>query len=365
MGNMVYYHCRKAIRAENKATPYSQKDEDIRQLSLFMADPIFSGDHVQYFRTLGALYAGIVTEFTRKKLSFPLDILDAFSGISSAMEKLCSWRMVAGIPEHILEYALLWSTSQSVQRRPQNAGNSFPSWSWAGWHAEVDYEGIFRTEPNVEPYLAKMESLIQELEIHDQQGTRSIQSLVPANEKMKSRARKFRPATTREWGNTIIESRLPNTVLQFQALVIPCTYLKITSKTILNPVISVARPNIAPIQRTIIEFLLPGWPDLSESGTLVSTSLEISSTTQLQSCDLIFLSACQSEESDSSTSFTNVILVQWTGEFAERVAMGSIKGAIGTERHSDVRGYGTAPCLYFYFGRNPVTGCYWKTIRLI
>jgi hypothetical protein len=50
MENMVYYHCRKAIRAENKATPYSQKDEDIQQLSLFMADPIFSGDHVQYFR---------------------------------------------------------------------------------------------------------------------------------------------------------------------------------------------------------------------------------------------------------------------------------------------------------------------------
>jgi hypothetical protein len=205
----------------------------------------------------------------------------------------------------------------------------------------------------------KMESLIQELEIHDQQGTRSFQSLVPANEKMKSRARKFRPETTREWGNTIIESRLPNTVLQFQALAIPCKYLKIISKTITNPVISVARPNLAHIQRTVIDFLLPGGQYFP--GTLVSTSLEISSTTQLQSCDLIFLSVSQSGESDSN-SFTNVMLVQWTGEFAERVAIGSIKGAIGPEWHPDWPGYRVALDLYF---THPVTDCYWKTIRLI
>lgn len=365
MENMIYYHCRKAIRGENKATPYSQKDVDIRQLSLFMADPIFSGDRTQYFRTLGALYAGVVTEFTRKKLSFPLDILDAFSGISSAMEKLCSWRMVAGIPENILEYALLWSTGQSVARRPQNAGNSFPSWSWAGWHPEVDYDKIFRTEQNFEPYLAKLESLIRDLEIHDQQGTRSIQSLVPANEQIKSTARKSRPAATTECGNTIGKSRLPNIVLQFQALAIPCTSLEIISKRTLDPVVNVARPNLAPIQRTVIDIFLPG--RLRFCGVLVSTNPATSSTTHLQSCDLIFLSGCQSDENESTASFTNFMLVQWTGGFAERVAIGVLEGVMGTDRRLEDRfgdRFTTANVIYF-LGGYPVTDCFWKTIMLI
>jgi hypothetical protein len=360
MENMVYYHCRKVIRGENKATPYSQKVEDIRHLSLFMADPIFSGDPLQYFRTLGALYAGVVTEFTRKKLSFPLDILDAFSGISSAMENLCSWRLVAGMPENILEYALLWSSSQFVQRRCQKVGNLFPSWSWAGWHAEVDYDTIFTTERNFEPYLAKMESFIQELEIHDQQGTRSIQSLVPPNEKIAIDARRVRRTVIPDWCNRISESQMPNNVLLFQALAIPATDCMNISMETLDPVMNVARPSLAPIQRTIIRFRLSNGGSIT--GTLVSTGPMIYSTTQLQSCDLIFLSACLSGEDDSRTSFTNVMLVQWTGDFAERVAIGQVDGKVDTEKYA-VR---PRDSIYpYYIGNFPLHNCHWKTIRLI
>jgi len=115
--NMAYFHSRSVIRGENKATPYSQKFKDIRQLSLFKWDPIFSGDPLSYHRTLGAIYAGVVYEFTSKKPSFPLDVLDAFSGIASTMEKLCNWRFVAGTLEELLNYALLWLPAKSSHGR--------------------------------------------------------------------------------------------------------------------------------------------------------------------------------------------------------------------------------------------------------
>jgi hypothetical protein len=93
------------------------------------------------------------------------------------------------IPKNLFQYALFWSPNPSAQRRCQKAGNLFPSWSWTGWHGEVDYDTIFRTEHNSEPYFMQMESCIQGLRICDQQSTRSIQSLVRANEKIAMDAR--------------------------------------------------------------------------------------------------------------------------------------------------------------------------------
>jgi hypothetical protein len=180
--NMVYFHCRSAIRAENKTTQYTQRTHDIRQLSLFKTDPIFSGDPFRHSRTLGAIYANLVTEYTLKHWTFPGDILKSFSGIGASMEKLCGWRFVAGMPETLLEHALLWSqTDGPHQRCSEDSGDVFPSWSWAGWTAVVHYDTIYRTEPNHEPFLADLQSLICELHIYHGKTARFVQNSVATN----------------------------------------------------------------------------------------------------------------------------------------------------------------------------------------
>jgi hypothetical protein len=185
MENMVYLNCRSAIRGENKATPYTQKTQDIRHLSLFKADPIFSGDPLRYTRTLGAIYAEVVKEFTRKELTFPGDILNSFSGIASTMGKLCEWQFIEGLPEQLFEYALLWlHDTKDATRRVGDEGTVFMSWSWAGWDIKADYDELVRTEPNYEPYLADMRSLIHQLHIYDGNSFRKISSLVPTKEKL-------------------------------------------------------------------------------------------------------------------------------------------------------------------------------------
>jgi len=367
MENMVYCHCRKAIRGENKAAPYTQKSQFIRPLCLFMADPIFSGNPLHYQRTLGAIYAGIVTEYTRKKLSFPLDVLDAFSGISSAMEKLCSWRLVVGMPENILEYALLWVPTEPSPRRPQKPENAFPSWSWAGWCAEVDYDTIFRNEAGFEPYLADMESLILHLSIYDQYGPRAIQSAVPVNKA----ASKLVGSSTRteisDWLSRIGSPQIPKNVLLFQAYTLPFKNCEIFSHGKENPFVSASRPSLGPIQRTTvqivinIQMLLPVFKTM-----LLGAGADILSITDYSNYDIVFLSISKGDGEDSDKwdtyrGCTNFLLIKWTGDFAERIAIGRTESVL-TMVSRNIYGYGVGNTgtqdAFLDF-------CYWKTIRLV
>lgn len=322
MKNMIYFNCRSAIRGENKAAPYSTSTKDIRPFSLFISDPIFS-DPLRYQRTLGAVYATVVAEFTRKSLSFPLDVLDAFSGIGSAMEKFCSWKLIAGMPESILEYALLWEASGSFQRRNHYADNVFPSWSWAGWYSEVDYDSIFRLENEFEPYLAEMESLIYGLCIRDHDGLRSINSLVPGNEEM-SIVRLSLGKETLGWLSRVKVGHLPKNTLIFQAYTIPfCRYFLLPgsrAKT-LDPIITL--PGLPTTRRIGVEYLLPGqdWDvplilnyDFGKGPPLDGASDH----------DVVFLSMTQ-ELGREVFGVTSCLLVKWTGSVAERVAIGKCR----------------------------------------
>ena len=222
MDNMVYFHCRSAIRAENKTTPYTQSTKDVRQLSLFKADPIFSGDSLRYSRTLGAIYTGLITEYTLKHLTFPGDILRSFSGIGATMEKMCGWQFVSGLPESLLEYALLWSqTDGSLQRRSENSGDVFPSWSWAGWTGPVHYATIYRTEPSYEPFLADMLSLICELHIYDGKTSRFIQSSAATNLQLNMGEDKAPLTDVPQWLDRFRTMQISRNVLIFRARTSP------------------------------------------------------------------------------------------------------------------------------------------------
>jgi hypothetical protein len=110
-------------------------------------------------------YSKLVEEYCHKKFTFIGDILNAFAGIEAAMEKLCGWAMVYGLPEQILDRAILWEPEGDVVSRPvsQQAfdpaffsttkaetslsttaklevrSSEFPSWSWSAWTGGIHY----------------------------------------------------------------------------------------------------------------------------------------------------------------------------------------------------------------------------------
>jgi hypothetical protein len=86
-------------------------------------------------------YQAAVQDYSRKKLSFPQDILNAFEGIFNRFNRSgdaseLSIRQTQGIPVHFLFQAILWFPSDDSQRRScsttQSEGSTgqFSTWSW-------------------------------------------------------------------------------------------------------------------------------------------------------------------------------------------------------------------------------------------
>jgi hypothetical protein len=251
-----------------------------------MTDAIFSKDPFRDFRTLDAIYAGVVTEFTRKKLSFPLDILNAFSGVATTMEKLYSWRMIAGLPESLLVYALLWLPHKPSPCRCQDPGSEFPNWSWTGWSTEVDYDLIVRKVLNFEPYTADMESLVHWLQVYDRDGLRN------ACDRSSIR------------GDALDETT--------------------------------SGPNQNLIQGEV--FL---WVNAYLPGSLFGFRFGIISIIQCCRCEIVFLSIVMELRDDlaiwdTSRTLTNFMLVQLKGDFAEWISLGEFRGMIRGKNLSSV-----------------------------
>lgn len=96
-------------------------------------------------------YLSNVEEYSARKLTFAKDSLDAFQGIAQQFwHRRHAVHNIWGLPyptlpadrESGFAYSLswrhiisCWDFSQSPHRRPQ-----FPSWSWAGWEGEIQYQ---------------------------------------------------------------------------------------------------------------------------------------------------------------------------------------------------------------------------------
>ncbi|PVH74323.1 HET-domain-containing protein, partial [Cadophora sp. DSE1049] len=91
-------------------------------------------------------YGEMVEGFTKRKLTYSEDILDAFTGILVALSKRFRSRFVCGLPMTFIGSALLWQPSlvgANFSRRVRQEGETMipylPSWSWAGWEGEIEY----------------------------------------------------------------------------------------------------------------------------------------------------------------------------------------------------------------------------------
>lgn len=91
-------------------------------------------------------YCRWVEDYTRRELSFPSDILNAFAGAAKIVSSSLGSRMLFGLPERYLPQALMWGPTASKPRdacaHPRTCGTSIPSWSWAHRKQPVQYHGI-------------------------------------------------------------------------------------------------------------------------------------------------------------------------------------------------------------------------------
>lgn len=87
------------------------------------------------------LYRRAVEDYTKRKLSWESDAVDAFAGVEHIVRRGMNAKFWFGLPSFAFEQALLWQAREPLERRIKDDRAIFPSWSWAAWRGQVSYRG--------------------------------------------------------------------------------------------------------------------------------------------------------------------------------------------------------------------------------
>jgi hypothetical protein len=124
----IYYQCRRTTFCEDIDMPVVGWSLD----SIDMPTRIFREKPFVQFTSAVELY-------TRRELTNPNDILNAFEGVQKVLEKRLNASVFYGAMMSEMDASLLWESSKRLVRRPL-----FPSWSWAGWMGEIQWKYTHR-----------------------------------------------------------------------------------------------------------------------------------------------------------------------------------------------------------------------------
>ncbi|KAK5707583.1 hypothetical protein LTR97_000120 [Elasticomyces elasticus] len=120
---------------------------------------IFREDSVDLMETVNLehnLWSMVVSEYTQRALTFPIDKLRALAGISAVWRRLYGDQYLSGLWRSMLPAHLTWSISSTEPRRVLREQSVAPSWSWASTEGSVDLglSGVRKEQD----YLATFES---------------------------------------------------------------------------------------------------------------------------------------------------------------------------------------------------------------
>ena len=115
-----------------------------------------------------AFYAKTVEDYTSRSLSYPTDIINAFTGIATTINGISQWHAQCGLIQDTIDFSLLWRPKRKGLRRrgeiterssgPETSDaldSSFPSWSWSGWEGAVTYQ----------PFSHELKSLVDRFDV--------------------------------------------------------------------------------------------------------------------------------------------------------------------------------------------------------
>ncbi|KAI4178380.1 MAG: hypothetical protein L6R41_008409 [Letrouitia leprolyta] len=120
----VFFECRNTMWREVETSG----------VKMTMCDSL---DHRRLRTDICSQYHQIVNDFAKRQLTFPLDAMNAFAGVSNYFAELFGARMKLGLPNSVFDWAILWRPQGQVKQR-QLRDSSFPSWSWIGWMGNIE-----------------------------------------------------------------------------------------------------------------------------------------------------------------------------------------------------------------------------------
>ncbi|KAI1117922.1 heterokaryon incompatibility protein-domain-containing protein [Nemania sp. NC0429] len=160
IGDRVFYQCPSAVGWSEDVTEYVHADRKPRIKSNIDYASHWPFDAVSNYITH-------VEQYTTRQLSFPDDILNAFTGITQEYSQAHHTEFCWGLPKRDFTSALLWRDNwhglrvskphllkrdePGLQRRRPSSDTApkWPSWSWAGWEGHVHFP--FLSAPGYAP----------------------------------------------------------------------------------------------------------------------------------------------------------------------------------------------------------------------
>ena len=134
----MFFSCSEGIRREDM-TGYWTKNLSRTQRYMFPIVLDCAIANKVDTEVLRQVYAPLVTNFTKREVTYVEDILHAFKGITKALTpslKRFEWGVPAQSADH-MQFVLCWSRPGPMERYEE-----YPSWSWAGWRTPVGDQDI-------------------------------------------------------------------------------------------------------------------------------------------------------------------------------------------------------------------------------
>ena len=98
-------------------------------------------------------YSRLVEEYSHRQITYTRDVLNALAGLLHIFELCFKYPVRKGLPEILLDVAILWRPSEQLLSR---ACKELPSWSWAGWIGRVAYEEPFSSFVGVQGQIVRV-----------------------------------------------------------------------------------------------------------------------------------------------------------------------------------------------------------------
>jgi hypothetical protein len=144
LGEQVYFHCKKQLLCEDRYISDDTRFYTLDKMRTTSVELKSKTTRAGIYSPLDEFrwYEEIIAEYTAKKMGYPDDILNAFTGIQTMLTRMFDWAFVGGLPTSLLHLALLWTPVTTIERRM--TASQQPSWSWSGWIGRIRYADLVR-----------------------------------------------------------------------------------------------------------------------------------------------------------------------------------------------------------------------------
>ena len=134
--HQAYFSCPRMIQQEELGWDYRRRDFHFPEIRTVTPSGLHEVGPYEFTHS----YFNFVVLYTARTLSYEADVLNAFTGVSNALERQSETRFIFGHPERFLAQSMLWQTTDHGKPRQQTS--YIPSWSWASWSGPVGYKEV-------------------------------------------------------------------------------------------------------------------------------------------------------------------------------------------------------------------------------